>query len=186
MTLEYDVMKESWMKRGLVISVILLFIGVAVAPSIHVAVAKEGARHKIVDSVVGSSRVSRNNLVTLVNAYKKDGPWLWLFFRILEILGNILKTINYVIDLIREGKFLSETIRGFCMILLLPLLIIAQYRYIIYYELKDFVPWTWEDTLLYRIIFFLGNIVFPNQVIYRNFHLFVNNGISTGVLMEEG
>jgi|WetSurMetagenome_2_1015567.scaffolds.fasta_scaffold374011_2 hypothetical protein len=171
-------------RKCLAVGIILLFVGVSITPSINVVVAKEGARNKIVD-VVGSNRVSMNYLITMVHAYKKDGPWLWLFIRILEILSNILKTINYAINLIMEGKFISELMRGFCMILLLPLLIYAQYRYIIYYELKDFVPWTWEDTLIYRIIFFLGNIVFPNQMAYRNFHLIMNNRISTSVLMED-
>ena len=39
MILEYD-MKDCWMKKGLVVSVIFLFIGVAIAPSINTSVVK--------------------------------------------------------------------------------------------------------------------------------------------------
>jgi hypothetical protein len=56
---------------------------------------------------------------------------------------------------------------------------------LIYSIFEDFVPWTWEDTILYHILVFLFNIVLPNQMAYRNFHLIMNNRISTGVLMED-
>lgn len=171
-------------RKWLAIGIILLFVGVTLAPSINVVVAKEEARKKIVD-VVGSSRVCMDNLNTMVHVNKKDGPWLWLFIRILEILSNILKTINYAINLIMEGKFLSELFRGVCILILIPLIVISQYRILIYSIFEDFVPWTWEDTILYHILVFLFNIVLPDQMAYRNFHLIMNNRISTGVLMDD-
>ena len=176
--------KKPLIMKWLAVGIILLFVGVTIAPSINVVVAKEEARKKIVD-VVGSSRVCMDDLITMVHVYKKDGPWLWLFIRILEILSNILKTMNYAINLIMEGKFLSELFRGVCILILIPLIVISQYRILIYSIFEDFVPWTWEDTLLYHILVFLFNIVLPNQMVYRNFHLIMNYRISTGVLMED-
>ena len=174
-------------KQIIATTIILLFIGVAVAPSINVVVAKETIRNKFVDSVVGSSRVSKNNLVTMVNAYKKDGPGIWLLFIILEILSSILKTINYVVNLIKEGKLVSETFRGVCFILLVILLIPAAIRVNIQWILGDLLPRDWEDTILYKICVWLDNIVFPdNPYAITNFHLFVKNKISTGIPVEDG
>ena len=174
-------MKHNWMKKGLVVPVILLFIGVAVAPSINVVVAKEAARNKCVVSIVGSKELFDSVNTKLVSAPNRDGPWMWLFFKILEILSSILKTINYVIDLIKEGKLLSETFRGFCFILLAILLIPAVIRTYI----QDFLPRDFEDTILYYILGWLGSIVFPdNPLLINNFHLFVKNIISVGVSKE--
>jgi hypothetical protein len=189
------------MKKILAVGIILLFIGIAFAPSINVVLAKESMRNMYIDSVNESHRFSMNNPVTftqqdteemkemfnsinenMVNVNMRSPP----LFILLIIF--ILKSLITMINLIKEGKFLSEMFKGFCFILLL---VVGQVALIIvnFHHLLDFVwpgsPWTFENSIIGHIYLWLLNIVRPNNPYVTNiFHLFMKNKISTGIPME--
>ncbi len=102
------------------IGIILLFVGVTIAPTINVVTAKEAMRNMYIDSVNESHRFSMNNPVTftqqdieelkemfnsinenMVNENMRDPPFIIL------LIIFILETLISMINLIKEGKFLS-------------------------------------------------------------------------------
>ena len=193
-------MKRKWLSVG----IILLFVGVSIAPSANVVIAKEAIRNKYIESINESKRFSKNNLVVLtehdakelrklfnsineklINSNMSGLPFIiWLILLIIYIL-------IYPIELIMEGKFLSELFRGFCFILLIivqqvSMIVVIFHRFVIDY----FWPWgplKFEDTILGHIYLWLLNIIWPD-IPWRcsDFHLFVKNNISIGIPIEEG
>jgi hypothetical protein len=181
-----------------------LFVGVSIAPSANVVVAKEAIRKKYIDSINESKKLSKNNLVVLtqqdakelkklfnsineklINSNMREPPFIiWL---ILLIIGILI----YSIELIKEGKLLSEIFRGFCFILLI---IVGQVSMIIVNFHRMFIDYFWpwgrlkfEDTILGHIYLWLLNIVWPD-IPWRcsEFHLFVKNNISIWIPIDEG
>jgi len=194
-------MNTNVLRKSLVVAVIVLFIGVAIAPSINVVVAKEAMRNKYIDSVNESHRFSMNNPVTftqqdteelkevfnsinenMINANMRDPPFIIL------LIIFILETLISMINLIKEGKFLSEMFKGFCFILWVILGRVADIIFNFHQLLNLVWPWSswsFENSIIGHIYLWLSNIVFPdNPYTTNNFHLFVKNMTSTGTSGE--
>jgi hypothetical protein len=58
--------------KCLVVGIILLFVGVSIAPSANVVVAKEAISKKYIDSINESKKLSKNNLVVLTQQDAKE------------------------------------------------------------------------------------------------------------------
>ncbi len=86
----------------------------------------------------------------------------WIFFLLLTIIKFILDTIIHVIQLIKDGELLSEMFRGFCFILLMLVRILLDIKEIIWIFWGDFIPWEFEDGILWLIEDWLFHIVWPD------------------------
>jgi len=160
------------MKTLIAVGVILLFLGVAVAPGVHGDVAKEAGRRTLLGDLAASLRLGRRQpgasqeakdvqglrassvrsspvnarfmpVIAALRAGTTDGPGLYLLFFILEILTAIVDLIHYVGALIKAGELVKT---------------IAEYL-LVFFVL---IPVNFLLVIVFSIIIWISGILHPN------------------------
>ena len=143
---------------------LLLFLGVAVAPTVNAQISKTSLKRKTIIENFSANYINKAKFFNDRDIGVKT-PGIWIILLIAMILDTIFGLIAYIVQLINEGKLITEAVKGFFFILLVLYLFPMQIRHTIWIYFKltfgDLIFWEFKDTIIGIIGLLLYKIVFP-------------------------